>query len=435
MEVPRYLLFIGMMLIFGAIMAEATNYVIINRFAASNATNASTQAEYIIPGTFGAAVLNGTYIFPADLYVDGVLYVNGTDILARLIADNNTQAVMIQAIDGSLATLYTRESSNNVTQANEMSSLQGQINSKGNVSSTGSSPYLPYFATSTLLGNSPIYRDTANRVTVNGTMNVTGLDENTTFEGDVKIIGRLYGGSPVKIAGGLDVLSGNSNFGDIFVNSCQGCGVFTYNGTANYSGINATNVTVQNIVVLNSIVVPNQSIPQSAIINLTFPNQTIYNESGITRNLSYLLGVAGPSITIPLPNQLETTVTVSVTGTSQPTSLMLTFNGDLGNNYMYRRIQGYTWLYQGITIVPRTNITMEGYQYNGQRSIEIKVSRAPTGTVGSFQVVSGDNISVTPYTTLGNFDWTNSTATTLTIQAAQGNINSGSYIIVKSEGL
>jgi hypothetical protein len=289
---------------------------------------------------------------------------------------------------------------------------------------------VPYFSTPTSLIDSPIYIASPDKIIVNGTANFTGTLTNTTFVGDVQIIGRLYGGSPVKIAGGLDVLSGNSSFGDIFVNSCQGCGVFTYNGTANYSGVNAPNITAINLVVLNSITVPNQSIPQSAIINLT-----AYNESGIARNLSYLLGIAAPSITVPLPASIETTVTVMVAGTSQPTSIMLKFNGDMGNNYMYRRIQGYTWLYQGVTLLPRTNITLEGYSYDGQRQIDIKVTKAPSGAIGSYRVSTGNNITVMPYSTLGNFDWQNTTATTLTVEAAQGNINSGSYIIVKSEGL
>ena len=42
-----------------------------------------------------------------------------------------------------------------------------------------------------------------------GEFNVTGYSKNATFQGDVRIIGTLYGGSPLKIAGGLNVTSGD----------------------------------------------------------------------------------------------------------------------------------------------------------------------------------------------------------------------------------
>ena len=40
---------------------------------------------------------------------------------------------------------------------------------------------------------------------VGGHINVTGTSSNSSFSGDVRILGKLYGGSPVKIAGGLNV--------------------------------------------------------------------------------------------------------------------------------------------------------------------------------------------------------------------------------------
>ena len=49
-------------------------------------------------------------------------------------------------------------------------------------------------------------------------LNVTGTDRNATFQGDIKIIGTLYGGSPVKIAG-INLTSGNITTlsGDIYI--------------------------------------------------------------------------------------------------------------------------------------------------------------------------------------------------------------------------
>ncbi len=47
------------------------------------------------------------------------------------------------------------------------------------------------------------------RLEVAGYINVTGTGtSNSTFEGDVKILGTLYGGSPLRISGGLNVTGG-----------------------------------------------------------------------------------------------------------------------------------------------------------------------------------------------------------------------------------
>ena len=46
--------------------------------------------------------------------------------------------------------------------------------------------------------------------TINATgLNITGTEENATFMGDVQIMGTLYGGSPLKIGGGINVTGGN----------------------------------------------------------------------------------------------------------------------------------------------------------------------------------------------------------------------------------
>ena len=46
------------------------------------------------------------------------------------------------------------------------------------------------------------------------TLNVTDANTNATFQGDVKIIGTLFGGSPLKVSGGLNVISGDLIFSD-----------------------------------------------------------------------------------------------------------------------------------------------------------------------------------------------------------------------------
>ncbi len=57
--------------------------------------------------------------------------------------------------------------------------------------------------------NSPFHK-----LHVVGHINVTGVTSNSTFEGDVRIKGTLYGGSPLKIAGGLNLTEGNITFPD-----------------------------------------------------------------------------------------------------------------------------------------------------------------------------------------------------------------------------
>jgi len=58
---------------------------------------------------------------------------------------------------------------------------------------------------------------------VAGTFGANVGNGNYTFPDNVTIIGTLYGGSPLKVAGGMNV-TGDSNFNDIVVDSCVGCG-------------------------------------------------------------------------------------------------------------------------------------------------------------------------------------------------------------------
>ena len=49
---------------------------------------------------------------------------------------------------------------------------------------------------------------TGSDLTLSDRLNVTGTTSNSTFSGDVRILGTLYGGSPLKVAGGLNVTGG-----------------------------------------------------------------------------------------------------------------------------------------------------------------------------------------------------------------------------------
>lgn len=414
-DIFRYGIFIVMMIGGAALMADATNYIVLTKTTVTNLSNQTTSAEFIIAGTFGQAVGNGSFTFPSNLNVNGSLLVGGVNVINLINSNNNTMTNITTTLGNGLGYLQNQVISNNNT-------LTNLIGTKGNVSSSGNTPYIPYFFTPALLVNSPIYVESSNKVIVQGTANFTGMTANTTFEGDVQIKGKLYGGSPVKIAGGLDVISGNANFGDIFVSSCDGCVVYSFNQTTNFSSINATNITAINLVVTGNVTFPPNTFP-------------IFNESGISRNYSMQVSTATPNITITLPagNKIIS-VDVKITGTSVSTPLMLIFNDDMGNNYMYKRIQAYTFLYQGVTVQPRTNITMEGYSSSLGRDIKISVIPFTNSAIGYFKVILEDNTTA-PFMTDGNFDWRNNTLSTMTIQTVNGVINSGSYIIVKSEGL
>lgn len=368
-------------------------------------------------------------------------------------------------------------------------------------------------------------------------INVTGTDLNATFNGDVKITGKLYGGSPVKIAGGLDVLTGTSTFNDIVVTSCIGCSQF--NGTTNFSAVNVTNGTFINLNVLGNLSLPNNSIineyissldaaklfnvgaldyriqisqnnittgivlPFQNITNVTFPNITqanisggitipmnnvtgrdysilvsqanistgitipssnvtggldqngvtipqsnistgitipasnvtglnisnrTYNESGIARNYS----ITGASLTGNLPSWQRIHISGSVQ-TTTTSSILLNFNSDSTAKYLYRRIQGLTFLYQAVTVNPQQNITLEQIASVAARDIDITIYRTGSSISGDFSVTTYVNSTYGPYKTMGSFNYANTTD--LTSFSLSPSFTSGSYLIVRSETL
>lgn len=548
MEIPRMLLWIVLLLVFGSVMAEATNYIIINTNQGGNATTNNVTAENVMPGTFGLSFGGGNFTFPQNLTVTGTLVtgkLNVDNITAKGVYATNyltlenggylnlpTNSVVdqyIQSLDaGKLfnvsalnyqinvnsgniqggipysilvgnASAYCPGGSvvQNVTLINGTIFLNCVSGSTGNLTGSGTTPYVPYFTSSSNLASSPIYVDSSDKIVVNGTANFTGMAVNNTFYGDVQIIGKLYGGSPVKIAGGLNVISGDANFTDIYVSNCFGCAII--NGTT----INASNITAQNFIALGSLTVnpggnisfPNQSLfidylygttsascpsgefqttttftngtitvscaapminvtsiavngpylynitsgnTNTIYFNETYLNQTVnalisefnatirtYNESGITRNYTLTGAMTG---TLPVSD------VITIKGILTPTSsasILLNFNSDVTNSYLYRRVQGLNWLYQAVTVNPQKNITLEQYQSTTVRDVTITIYRTGTDISGEFLVTAYVNGTMAPYKTMGSFNYKNSSSVnTFSISPA---FTGDSYLIVTSE--
>lgn len=286
----------------------------------------------------------------------------------------------------------------------------------------------------------------ANNVTSGNFTGIYSFDQNTsntTFLGDVQVIGKIYGGSPVKIAGGLNVTTGIATFSDIYVTSCTGCTI--YNASANFSAVNVTNGTFVNLIVTGNLTFPNNSILNEYINSLdagklynlsalnyqiildasNITNLKVYNESGIRRNYT----VTG-NLTATLPDS-DIIIMKGVITTTNPESILLTFNNDNSASYLYRRIQGLVWLYQAVTVNPQKNITLEQYQSTAQRDVTITIFRTGTDISGEFMITAYTNSTLAPYKTTGSFNYKNTTeVNTFSILTSTTN---NSYLIVTSE--
>lgn len=486
---------IGVLLLFGSIFAEATNYIIINRAVDLNLSNLTFNVTGTIPasnvtaGTFG----NGSYVFPDNLTVDGNM-----TLIGLLTLSNYTYCTI--KTDGSGSIICGNDDNYYPTSidvyGSETKTIELARNTLSNISASFTdllrqpNGFYIYNTTQTdilfnesqlnqtiisIIGSNVSGVTTLNAanissgtfgsnvgngnytfpesITITREINVTGNESNSTFYGDVQIIGRLYGGSPVKIAGGLNVTTGEAWFGNITVTSCVGCAII--NGT----NINADNISAQNLQVNQTITLPNNSIidayiyslnanklfnlsaldyqilvsqanisggitlPYSNITNV--PNGTTYNESGIARN--YTLTGTGTGI---LPNW----EVIYIDGVIKPMTnqtLVLLFNNDTTPSYLYRRIQGLVWLYQAVTVNPQQNITLEQHASDQERAISVVIHRTPTQVIGEYMITNYYNSTYAPYKTMGSFSYKNTTSVnTFSILPS---LSADSYLIIKSE--
>jgi len=67
--------------------------------------------------------------------------------------------------------------------------------------------------------------EVAGKINATG-LNITGTNENATFMGDVRIMGTLYGGSPIKISGGVNISGVPSGVDALFVQGSSGEKIF-----------------------------------------------------------------------------------------------------------------------------------------------------------------------------------------------------------------
>ena len=147
------------------------------------------------------------------------LVINAADDEAIIIINSGLSSSNISAID-----FYDKESNkwgigkdsgndfyiDEYGTGNRLTIKQG-----GNVSINGSTFFVDALNERVGIGTKSPGRELEVAGTINATgLNITGTSENATFMGDVQIMGTLYGGSPLKISGGINITGGSWIFPD-----------------------------------------------------------------------------------------------------------------------------------------------------------------------------------------------------------------------------
>jgi len=140
------------------------------------------------------------------------------------------------------------------------------------------------------------------------TFNVTQVNENATFQGDVRIIGTLYGSSPLKVGGGLNVTSGDLIFPDGTVQTTAGESSGSGNSTAwNRTGTNVVLSSLTDNVGIGTgspgmelVVAGNVNVSQ----NLTVNNSVLFVD-GTSGRVG--IGTASPTKTLHVVGDVNIT--------------------------------------------------------------------------------------------------------------------------------
>lgn len=259
-----------------------------------------------------------------------------------------------------------------------------------------------------------------------------------------------YSGAANNLNMGIyDVIAANF-FGNIGWGNISGYPGTTLDINTNTTGLLAwSRINFPGLSIPQANITTGISIPQSNIsTGITIPatnvtNLPMANESGISRNGTFSLSSNNNTLYVPLSGGDIIHIKGVVVGTTLATPLIFTINGDVQINYAYRRIQSYRLLQQAITVNPQTNVTMEGYDWSGNRTVEISIYKNANGVTGEFTVTSAsDNLVgsisgniVATNSTVGMFTWRNLTSAIgfIEIRPATGNLLAGSYMIETSE--
>src|SRR3989338_4954620 len=202
----------------------------------------------------GTANLSGGLMTPNVTFADGTLQTSaatGTNVslLYGVNQSNTAQQVPLQIDDGALK-LAVEQSTATATTANSL-----------NAGATGSD------------------------LTLSDRLNVTGTTANSTFSGDVRILGTLYGGSPLKISG--------------------------------------LNVTDGNLFVTGALVVNSTTITGASASGWTISGNNVYNDT-----LGVLFGIG----------TLSPTALLHISGTSSANNISLNVNNTLYVNVSSNRV-------------------------------------------------------------------------------------------------
>lgn len=169
-----------------------------------------------------------------------------------------------------------------------------------------------------------------------------------------------------------------------------------------------------------------------------------FNESGISRIVSFKIGAANNTLSIPITGNWDfITVRVLINGSSEPNSLVVQFNGDNETNYAVSRIIASTVLTAINQEKNQRNITLETETSTDNKTVIMQIYRpnVARGLIfGEYTLVQSASGAGTPPSHIrGSFSWQNLTQTSginsITIRGSVTTTNflPRSWVVIKGE--